>query len=130
MKTIDIGEIGFVNSKHYEEERFNREKAIRSIGGEGKSVIAKFYWNKNHEEGAEWHWITDNGVIIVTNESKNDGKLVTSKLIARPQQLKRYAEMGMPNELTEETMAQREWRVPQYLMNKAIVHQRNGLNHS
>lgn len=130
MDGVPIESIGFVYSKHYQIDRDNREKAIRSIGGEGKNVLAKFYWNRNHEEGSEWHWITDNGIIIVTNESKNDGKLVTSKLIARPQQLRRYAEMGMPNELTEETMAQREWRVPQYLMNKAIVHQRNGLNHS
>ena len=49
---------------------------IFSIGGDGMNVIAKFYWDKGHAAGAEWHWVTDNAVIIVTNVNKMNGKLV------------------------------------------------------
>lgn len=74
-------------SKHYKAQRSEREKIIEEcLGGDGK-VIDRFLVNKGHIKGLEIHSITDNGIIIIHN--KNSGKLV-SKLIARPQQIKRY----------------------------------------
>ena len=125
---MKIEEVGFVFSEHHHQDNIGREAAIRSIGGDGKNIIAKFYWDKGHTEGAEWHWITDNAVIIVTNATKNGGKLVCTKLIARPQQLLRYREMGLVNELDEKTAKMRNWIMPQRLVGLARQHQLKGLN--
>lgn len=81
-------------SKHYNDKRHKREKFIEErLGGDGK-VIDSFIVNKGHKNGLERHEITDNGIILVYNAFS--GKLV-SKLIARPQQIKRYYELtGRP----------------------------------
>lgn len=74
-------------SKHYKRERRGREKLINKYcNGDGK-VIDSFVVDKGHVNGLERHDITDNGIIIIYNN--NSGKLV-SKLIARPNQIKRY----------------------------------------
>lgn len=75
-------------SKHYETQRNEREKFIEEHLGEGH-IIDGFIVDKGHPKGAEVHSITDNGIIIVHNLLS--GKLVT-KLLARPQQIKRYYE--------------------------------------
>lgn len=76
-------------SKHYLDQRNEREKFIEEhLGGDGK-VVDSFVVDKGHKNGEERHDITDNGIIIVYNAASQ--KLV-SKLIARPQQIKRYYE--------------------------------------
>ena len=74
-------------TNHYKNKRYKREKFInKHLCGDGK-VIDSFIIDKGHKDGLERHDIPDTGLIIVYNlESK---KLVT-KLIARPQQIKRY----------------------------------------
>ena len=76
-------------SKHYNNQRYKREKFIdNNLNGEGY-IIDGFTVDKGHVNGAEVHSITSNGIIIIHN--RESGKLVT-KLIARPQQIKRYYE--------------------------------------
>jgi len=75
-------------SKHYETERHRREKFIDEHFGNGY-IVDEFIVDKGHPKGVERHCITNEGVIIVYNF--NSGKLVT-KLLARPQQIKRYYE--------------------------------------
>lgn len=72
-------------SKHYLTDRSKREALIKTIG-EGK-IIATFTVDKHHRNGPELHSITDTGIIIIRN--KRTKKMIT-KLIARPQQIKRY----------------------------------------
>lgn len=74
-------------SKHYNYKRNKRERFINKyINGDG-NVIDSFVVDKGHKHGVEVHSITDTGLIIITN--KNTNKLIT-KLIARPDQIKRY----------------------------------------
>ena len=127
---VSVSSVGFVFSEHYHRDNAGREAAIKGIGGDGNNVIAKFYWNKNHADGAEWHWLTDNGIIIITNALKDGGRRVCTKLIARPQQLLRYRQMGMANELTEKTRKMRNWVVPQRLVGLATARERQGLNYT
>lgn len=76
-----------MTSLHYNKSRYYREMFIYNyLGGDGKTVDA-FIVDKDHENGKEIHCITDHGVIIVYNLRTR--KMVT-KLIARPQQIKRY----------------------------------------
>lgn len=77
-----------MTSKHYTSQRLEREKFIEEHLGEGH-IVDGFIVDKGHPHGAEVHSITDNGIIIVHNLLS--GKLVT-KLLARPQQIKRYYE--------------------------------------
>lgn len=74
-------------SNHYKNKRYKREKFIeKRLYGNGK-VIDSFIVDRGHKDGPEKHCITDTGLIIVYNALSQ--KLVT-KLIARPQQIKRY----------------------------------------
>lgn len=127
---MKVSEVGFVYSEHYRSDDTKREAAIRKISDENDTIIAKFFWDKGHQDGAEWHWICSSGVIIVTNATKNGGKLVCTKLIARPAQLTRYRNMGLKNELDEKTRKMKNWLMPQWLVAKAIKHQKDGLNYS
>lgn len=81
-------------TNHYKNQRYKREKFIEQyLGGDGK-VVDTFVVDKEHKNGLEKHCITDNGIIIIYNLVS--GRLV-SKLIARPQQIKRYYEFtGRP----------------------------------
>ena len=76
-----------MTSRHYNMDRVEREKLIKTIGI-GEEVVT-FRVDRHHINGAELHTITTNGIIIIRNERTN--KLVT-KLIARPNQIKRYFE--------------------------------------
>ena len=75
-------------SRHYRSQRNEREKFIDEHFSNGY-VVDEFVVDRGHPHGAERHCITSGGIIIVYN--LNSGKLVT-KLLARPQQIKRYYE--------------------------------------
>ena len=78
-----------MTSLHYDRQRYYREMFIENyLGGDGE-VVDRFIVNRGHKDGTEIHTITDHGVIIIHN--LYSGKLVT-KLVARPQQVKRYYE--------------------------------------
>lgn len=88
-------------SLHYNNGRYYREMFIYNyLGGNGK-VIDTFIVNKGHKDGEELHCVTNHGLIVIYNISTR--KLVT-KLIARPQQIKRYymhTKRNPPQELLE-----------------------------
>lgn len=72
-------------SYHYSLERNKRERLIKKIGlGQ---PFDEFIIDRKHEDGPERHVLTTTGIIIVYNLYTN--KMVT-KLIARPNQIKRY----------------------------------------
>lgn len=76
-------------SRHYRSKRYKREKLIKKyLGGDG-NVIDSFIVDRGHPNGDEIHEIRDNGLIVIFNVKT--GKEIT-KLIARPQQIKRYYE--------------------------------------
>ena len=77
-----------MNTEHYKNQRYGREKFINKYIGDGY-IVDGFVVDKGHPNGVEVHSITENGIIIVHNY--RTGKLVT-KLLARPQQIKRYYE--------------------------------------
>lgn len=87
IKGITKMEINQTN--HYKNKRYEREKFIKKhLGGDG-NIVDSFVVDKGHPNGLEIHEVRDNGLIIIYN--KNSGLLI-SKLIARPQQIKRYYE--------------------------------------
>lgn len=98
-----------MTSRHYNRDRVAREKIIRTIGlgTEVKTVRV----DKGHPNGAELHTITTNGIIIIRNEKTH--KMIT-KLIARPNQIRRY--------FPKETKEVKE------IIEKALIHQRLGYN--
>ena len=74
-------------TNHYNNHRYRRERFIkRYLNGDG-CIIDGFVVDKGHSKGCEVHSITENGVILIHNYYT--GRLVT-KLIARPEQIKRY----------------------------------------
>ena len=74
-------------SNHYIRSRRHRERIInKRINGDGE-IIDSFIIDKGHKNGKEIHSVTNTGLIIITNF--NTGKMIT-KLIARPNQIKRY----------------------------------------
>lgn len=74
-------------SQHYKDKRSSRENFIKEyLGGDGY-IVDGFVVDRHHKDGLEVHSLTDKGVIIIHNLVS--GKLI-SKLIARPQQLRRY----------------------------------------
>ena len=121
---MKVSEIGFVYSEHYHRDNVGREAAIKRIGGDG-NVIAMFYLDRGHMNGPEKHYITDNGIIVIVNAITN---VLCTKLIARPQQLLRYREWGLKNELTEKTRLMKNWIVPQKVIAVAKRHQDARLN--
>lgn len=74
-----------MTSNHYVIDRMERELTIRKIG-EGKRYD-EFIIDRGHRNGPERHILTTTGIIIIYNLRTN--KMIT-KLIARPQQIKRY----------------------------------------
>ena len=74
-------------SQHYRTQRCERENFIKEcLNGDGK-VIDSFIIDKGHKNGIERHELTENGIILIYNNNSN---ILVSKLIARPQQIKRY----------------------------------------
>ena len=98
-----------MDSKHYMDERTERENLIKEIG-EG-TIIKSVRVDRGHWNGAEIHNITDTGIIIVQNERT---KRIVTKLIARPGQIARYYEQG---------------KAPRYLMQLAREHQARAYNY-
>ena len=99
-------------TNHYKNKRYKREKFINEhLCGDG-NVIDSFVVDKGHKDGLEKHCITDTGLIIVYNLESQ--KLVT-KLIARPQQIKRYYKDANKNP-------------PRWLLDLALWH--NSLNYN
>ena len=78
-----------MTTKHYKNERYKREKFIEKYLGEDGKVIDNFIVDKGHYNGIERHEITENGVILIYNHRTN---LLVTKLVARPNQIKRYYE--------------------------------------
>ena len=76
-------------TKHYNNQRYKREKFIKEYLHDDGHIVDGFIVDKGHKNGLEVHSITDNGIIIIHN--LNSGSLIT-KLIARPKQIKRYYE--------------------------------------
>lgn len=92
-------------SNHYKNKRYKREKFIcEHCNGDGK-IIDEFIVDKGHVKGLERHCITDTGIIIIYNAAS--GKLV-SKLIARPNQIKRYY-YGTDREPPQSLLRLAEW---------------------
>ena len=125
---MKVSEVGFVYSDHWKVDDYTRAAAVYRLSGPDDTIIAKFFWDRGHGAGAEWHWICSSGVIIVTNAHKNGGKFVCTKLIARPAHLMRYREMGLVNELDEKTRKMKNWLMPKWMIAKALKHQKEGLN--
>lgn len=92
-------------SNHYKKQRYKREKFInKCCNGDGK-IIDEFVVDKEHKNGLERHCVTDTGMIIIYNA--HSGVLV-SKLIARPQQIKRYY-VGTDREPPASLLRLAEW---------------------
>lgn len=131
-----LSELNFTNTDHWASERDQRRINVKNAGGLGSKVIARYTWNKNHPRGPEFHYITDNAIIIIVNvrdELTSGGtKKIVTELVARPGQLDRYlyqSDNGTGrNILTKETAATKNWNFPDYVYDKAIQHQKMGLN--
>jgi hypothetical protein len=97
-----------MTSIHFTRDRQDRETLIKEIGS-GK-VVKRVVVDRGHRNGPEIHEITDNAIVNIYNQ--RTGKLIT-KLIARPNQIKRYYEEG---------------KAPKEILNKAYEHMKKGYN--
>ena len=95
-------------TKHYTNDRQAREAVIQAIG-EGK-VIDRI--TVDYHGRTQVHEITDNAIIRCTDANTNE--LIT-KLIARPNQIRRYYPNGYSKAIAE-------------AIKKAYEHQLQGLN--
>lgn len=76
-------------SRHYESQRCERENFIKEHLNDDGLMVDGFIVDKGHKNGLEVHSVTEKGIIVIHN--LKSGKLIT-KLLARPQQIKRYYE--------------------------------------
>ena len=97
-----------MTSIHFTRDRRDRENLIKEIGS-GK-VVKRVVIDRGHRNGPEIHEITDNAIVNIYNQ--RTGKLIT-KLIARPNQIKRYYEEG---------------KAPKEILDKAHDHMKKGYN--
>ena len=95
------------NSRHWDCERQIREEIIRRIG-QGNEIARVEYF---HNGRRQIHIITDNAIILCYNPN---GMLIT-KLIARPNQIRRYFPNGYDNKIAK-------------VIEIAYQHQLQGLN--
>ena len=102
--------MSYTVSHHYTEDRQSREALIRKIGYGEK--VDEFIVDRGHPNGAERHEISSTGIVTIYNA--RTGKLVT-KLIAKPNQVKRYYEAE--NKVT-----------PEYILRIAYEHMRKNYN--
>lgn len=107
-------------TNHFANERTSRQSLIDRLGGDGNH-IAVIYWDKGHRDGAEFHILTDNGIIIV--ENARSGRLITKKL-ARMGQIRQL--VGRYDQLNHRvfTMA----TVPQRVIVRCRFYTENGYN--
>lgn len=97
-----------MTSQHYTNDRERRENLIQMIGyGE---IIKVVEIDRGHRNGPEIHKVSTTGIVTIYN--KRSGVMIT-KLIARPNQIRRYFENG---------------NAPTELLNIARDHQRLGYN--
>ena len=87
--TRTIEETHFSNTEHWASERDQRRINVRKAGGLGTNIIARYTWDKNHPRGPEFHYITDNAIIIITNvrdelQARGQNKKIITELVARP----------------------------------------------
>lgn len=75
-------------TEHLQLDRKDRILFIKQKIGLGKTVDS-FYWNRNHKNGPEIHFISSTGIITIINAKTY--KVITC-LIARPAQIRRYYE--------------------------------------
>lgn len=125
-----LDRLNFTNTRHAGEERTGRSSAVNQEGGGfGKEVLAVYYVDRNHPNGPELHWITDNAIVLITNALRGNGLDVCTHIPARPGQLKRYPTGDNPSFYAcEQMFPDKDWRVPSWLLNIAQEHQRLGLN--
>lgn len=99
-------------SAHYRHERQDRQQILKIIGASPilsiNEKLCVFPVDKGHKNGAEYHVITENGIIHIYNQQSR--KYITS-LVARPAQLERYGVY-----------------IPQAVLNKAREHVNKGYN--
>ena len=74
-----------MTSKHYTNDRIEREKLIKEIGY--GNTIKEIVIDKGHKNGPELHTLSDTGIITIYN---NRTKKLITKLIARPGQIKKF----------------------------------------
>lgn len=145
IPAVDELDNGFSATVHQRAERIGRDKAIIAYaGGHGERIIAVYYADRLNPNGAEYHFITNNGIIIITNAEKDNGRQIVTKLIARPGQLKRYpnnqlygdSKYGHGQEQVDaiqvypsvSSPSGSNWRVPKQVLDLAQLHQDLGLN--
>jgi len=97
-----------MTSVHFTRDRQDRETLIKEIGS-GK-VVKRVVVDRGHRNGPEIHEITDNAIVNIYNQRTK--KLIT-KLIARPNQIRRYYEEG---------------KAPKEILDKAYEHMKKGYN--
>ena len=78
-----------MTSRHWRRDRKKRAAVIAEIG-EG-TTIKTVVVDKHHPNGPEIHKISNTGIITILNERTK--KMIT-KIIATPNQIKRYFENG------------------------------------
>ena len=108
-------------TKHYAEERQERDALIKENGGYGKAV-AIIKVDKGHPAGPELHVLTTNAIIAVYNEYTR--KLVTMKF-ARPGQIRQLT--GKPN-ILDEGKPFYHWNIDHSIMKRAEYYEKNGMN--
>ena len=95
-------------SYHYLKDRQERRELIKSLGSD--KVIYKAYVDRNGSQ--QVHYITSNGVILIYDKIK---KILITKYIARPNQIKRLYESNNK-------------KAPNWLLKLAYEHKQEGLN--
>lgn len=73
-------------SQHYQNERSERERFIKEFVGLGEE---KYAFEYNYNGTLQIHRLTDTGIINVYNR---EGDRLITRLVARPQQIKRLFE--------------------------------------
>ena len=74
-----------MNSNHYRRDRQAREAIINQIGT--GNVIKEVVLDRGHRNGPEVHKVTSTELVLVYNQRTN---VLITKLIARPNQIRRY----------------------------------------
>lgn len=123
------------DTKHYEGERQYREQFIQDVIGQGKEIYRGYTKNKDKPWLDEVHRVFDNGVIQVVNPVKDkelplEKKPTVTKKIARPGQLRAVFSLPYYDGIVDGKIKTHQINrpVPDYVMKKAIYHQKQGWN--
>jgi hypothetical protein len=104
------------NTRHYIEERQEREQFISNVIGDTNKVICTNVIDRGHRNGAERFELTDKAIIRVYNDRTN--RHITD-IIARPNQV--YDRMG-------DAFLELKIEVRRKIIDLAREHQRLGYN--